>query len=173
PGLRMRRRNALACVGLSGCAWVAEIDQFNQSLLRADAATAIDASKPPEFLPAITEDGGLLRIETLDAGDAGYPADAGKKSDACATFLCGSYCVSANDPTYGCSPDNACQPCPTGFRGKASCAGGACSLQCNTGYADCNGYTGDGCEVDLANSTQHCGSCAVNCAALPGAHASV
>lgn len=53
----------------------------------------------------------------------------------------------------------------------ASGAGGATGGAAGTGgsgcpgtTADCNGNPDDGCEVDLATTTQHCGKCGTDCA---------
>jgi hypothetical protein len=42
-------------------------------------------------------------------------------------------------------------------------------LECPSGFADCNGERGDGCEVELASSPSHCGSCQNACPGEPGA----
>lgn len=34
---------------------------------------------------------------------------------------------------------------------------------CDSGYADCDGNSENGCEVDLSSNTANCGSCANNC----------
>ncbi|HEX4337605.1 MAG TPA: hypothetical protein VH062_16945 [Polyangiaceae bacterium] len=39
-------------------------------------------------------------------------------------------------------------------------------LVCADGYADCNGDRADGCEVNLATDTDHCGACATACSAV-------
>lgn len=41
----------------------------------------------------------------------------------------------------------------------AVCRGGVCDLLCKSGQADCNGFSGDGCEIDLQTDPNHCGSC--------------
>jgi hypothetical protein len=45
----------------------------------------------------------------------------------------------------------------------ASCAGGTCSYACAMGFADCDGNTSNGCEVDTRTSTAHCGGCGRAC----------
>jgi hypothetical protein len=45
-----------------------------------------------------------------------------------------------------------------------TCNGGGCVFQgCDDGYADCNGDTKDGCEVDLHSDRDHCGECERSC----------
>jgi MYXO-CTERM domain-containing protein len=52
------------------------------------------------------------------------------------------------------------------------CSAGECLIAgCESGFGDCNGQTGDGCETDLHTDPQHCGSCDLACD-LPGAVAS-
>ena len=44
------------------------------------------------------------------------------------------------------------------------CAAGKCGIgACNTGYADCNGLLGDGCEFDTMSDPSNCGGCGVVC----------
>ncbi len=43
------------------------------------------------------------------------------------------------------------------------CRGGVCDLLCKSGRADCNGFSGDGCEVDLQTDPHHCGACGNEC----------
>ncbi len=50
--------------------------------------------------------------------------------------------------------------------GTAGCAGGACTVAgCNTGFANCDGNAGNGCEVTLATDNNNCGSCGNSCTA--------
>ena len=45
----------------------------------------------------------------------------------------------------------------------ASCASGSCNLSsCAAGYGNCNGSTGDGCEIQL-NTLANCGGCGTAC----------
>jgi len=46
----------------------------------------------------------------------------------------------------------------------ASCSGDVCHIQsCNTNYGDCDGNDPNGCEADLRNDDNNCGSCGHNC----------
>jgi hypothetical protein len=40
------------------------------------------------------------------------------------------------------------------------------SFPCNSNFADCNGLSADGCEINLSTSVQNCGSCGNNCSNL-------
>jgi hypothetical protein len=46
---------------------------------------------------------------------------------------------------------------------QAVCAAGQCSLTCEPGFADCDEYGGNGCEVMLATDGEHCNGCANDC----------
>jgi hypothetical protein len=59
-----------------------------------------------------------------------------------------------------CAPANAAS---------AHCEEGRCFVSaCNTLYGDCNNDPADGCETDLARSTDHCGACNTRCTATGG-----
>jgi len=48
--------------------------------------------------------------------------------------------------------------------GTAACSAGVCGVAaCNAGFANCDGFTGNGCEANLATSNAHCGACGVVC----------
>jgi serine/threonine protein kinase len=44
-------------------------------------------------------------------------------------------------------------------------------LECPSGFADCNGQRGDGCETNVAADVAHCGSCGQACPTTQGAAA--
>jgi hypothetical protein len=45
-----------------------------------------------------------------------------------------------------------------------ACVSGVCSIvNCNTGFANCNGIVADGCEVNLNTTVNNCGSCGNTC----------
>ena len=55
---------------------------------------------------------------------------------------------------YVCQPDNAF----------GNCVDSKCTIgSCLNGYDDCNGSSGDGCEVHVAQDPAHCGSCKLVC----------
>jgi len=60
--------------------------------------------------------------------------------------------------------------CPQGPNSAPTCAGGACSLLCATGFADCDDAGDNGCETNIANSStpqqaasKNCGKCGHDC----------
>lgn len=53
--------------------------------------------------------------------------------------------------------------CPTGSNKESfACVEGACALQCNYPYFDCDGILDNGCEL-RADDNDHCGSCNTKC----------
>jgi hypothetical protein len=98
----------------------------------------------------------------------------------CVNGVCGILC----NPGWGnCdgNADNGCetdlsshvshcggcdQPC-SAANGTPNCVAGKCTTGgCNTGFADCDGNTANGCETDTLNDPAHCGSCGGVCPAV-------
>jgi len=57
-----------------------------------------------------------------------------------------------------CSPNNA----------TPSCTAGQCIENCHAGFADCNGWAVDGCEISISNNAFNCGGCGIVCSANNG-----
>jgi hypothetical protein len=52
----------------------------------------------------------------------------------------------------------------------AACSNGVCFIAvCNTGFANCDGNPANGCETNLMNSNNNCGSCGNVCTPVPNA----
>lgn len=126
-------------------------------------------------------DGCETPLTTLtDCGGCGIACDVPRATESCASGRC---LPLACDPGYadcdaniatGCetsttlvSSCGSCAPCPDLARATETCgAGGTCQIAaCDAGFADCNMTPGDGCEVELATSTVHCGVCGRACSA--------
>ena len=84
------------------------------------------------------------------------------------------------DPTNGCEVDpqtsvqhcGACNNVCATANGTSICVAGACAISvCNSGFADCDGDTSNGCETQLGSDPNNCGSCGSLCE-LPHASAS-
>jgi len=58
----------------------------------------------------------------------------------------------------GCG--HACEPGP---HGAPACVDASCALECDAGFADCNGIVSDGCETDPLTSVWNCGGCGNMC----------
>jgi hypothetical protein len=92
----------------------------------------------------------------------------------CVICECGrGYANCDGDCRNGCetwyNPESFCRPCrPCELpNAVADCdSDGACVIivACETGFADCNAVTSDGCEVDTRSAVDHCGSCFTPCA---------
>ena len=85
--------------------------------------------------------------------NAGFADCNGSGIDGCETSL-------ANDAN-NCG---ACgHVCSAGPNQVAICANGTCTAACRAGYADCNGASADGCEVNLTTDSANCGVCGNDC----------
>jgi alpha-tubulin suppressor-like RCC1 family protein len=73
-------------------------------------------------------------------------------------------CDNLDDDCDGKVDEGASRFCDDlGTLGK--CTSGLCEiLGCNAGYADCNAFDPDGCEVSLLDNAAHCGECGNSCA---------
>src|SRR6185436_2582547 len=91
------------------------------------------------------------------ACSAGFGDCNGSSSDGCETSFttltnCGACGVS-------CSMSNA----------TPSCASGQCAIgSCSSGFANCDGVTTNGCEVNTNTSTLNCGACGTACSSTNG-----
>ncbi len=62
--------------------------------------------------------------------------------------------------TNKCQAANAQDACSA----NATAPGGfSCTFTCNQGYYDCDGLPQNGCEINLTNDKENCGTCGVNC----------
>ena len=76
-------------------------------------------------------------------------------------IACDGRCVLVSTDVSHCG---ACgEVCPA-TAGTPRCSGGACVTDCATNRGDCDGNASNGCEADLAASTDHCGACGRRCA---------
>ncbi len=108
-------------------------------------------------------------------GPSGY-----SRASVSAGGVCGGACAAnfadcnLNKQVDGCESDlrtdaNNCGACATVCSAahiKQVCAASACSGDCATGFADCNGNKQtDGCEVDTQTDNLNCGGCGNVCGA--------
>jgi hypothetical protein len=78
-----------------------------------------------------------------------------------------------DDPTNGCESDPAIDPancggcrnaCTPMTNAQPGCVAGVCALgACSPMYADCDGISSNGCEVNLNSSSTNCGQCGNAC----------
>lgn len=79
--------------------------------------------------------------------------------DGQAATGCEADLTSSNEHCGGCN-----QPCTSDGNGTVGCVASVCKvINCATGFDDCNGLTGDGCEQDVLSDPKHCGSCGHDC----------
>ena len=126
------------------------------TLVLAGCSLFIDAQLDEKGMSSGTggsggQGGGAVTSASTSAGvttstSAAESASASQSSSA-SSGGCGSGCVFAN--------------------AKGECNNGTCALgPCNKDFADCDLAPENGCETDLKNNDDHCGSCAKSC--MPG-----
>jgi hypothetical protein len=84
------------------------------------------------------------------------------ETDRCGAdeLCCGDTCADTQIDAAHCG---ACgQACPAPDNSTAACNEGACAINCNDGYADCDRDPANGCEANLG-ADPHCGSCDNDC----------
>lgn len=120
-------------------------------------------------------DGGI-DASVSDAGPVdAAPFDAFVTGDACtpvaeACNMRDDDCDGSTDEDFVLDTDTmncgACGHACAFANATGSCVGGACVITaCTAGFDDCNALGDDGCEIDLVNDPDHCGSCAMVCVA--------
>ena len=79
---------------------------------------------------------------------------------------CAGFCANLGVDPFNCG---ACGVSCEGFpNGTGTCSRGACVNKCLVGFADCDGWEGNGCETDLAHDPEHCGGCGTTCDLVAG-----
>lgn len=79
----------------------------------------------------------------------------------CNGDLAGDGCEEALDSAEHCG---ACGRACNFAHAAASCTNASCQLgACQQNYGDCDGLADNGCEVDLATTSRHCGACGAAC----------
>jgi sugar lactone lactonase YvrE len=104
--------------------------------------------------PSCLLDIGPLAVQTTsDAGATRCPADQ---------KLCGGRCIDLDSPAHGCKP-SSCEACDVP-RAVAACVNAECAVaSCESGYADCDGQRGNGCELRTTSDSLNCGRCGRSC----------
>ena len=87
------------------------------------------------------------------ACEMGFKDCNASRADGCETAVSSSS-TDCGDCGKICQPQHASGMCTDG-----SCQIGACA----SGFDNCNGNPGDGCETDLSSDPNHCGDCATAC----------
>lgn len=83
------------------------------------------------------------------------------------TKACDGECVSTLDTATGCGRPG-CAPCSLQNADSLCAPNGDCVIAtCTRPYEDCDGQPENGCEVNLDNDVDHCGSCTAKPCELP------
>jgi hypothetical protein len=53
--------------------------------------------------------------------------------------------------------------CPARANASSACSSATCGYVCQVNFGDCNGVSGDGCEVNTASNVANCGRCGNPC----------
>ncbi len=129
-------------------------------LIKCDGK-CIDPGHDPDYCGAA--------FECKEPAERGMACDPGQ---ACFAGVCTSYCGAGltvcdricrdlqSDPDH-C---NACdQACDGAINAQGVCDGGACTIRCAQGFGNCDDDVATGCELDLSEDDDNCGSCANVC----------
>ena len=105
---------------------------------------------------------GNVCTQGQECRDQGNGPECIDKCELSGTTQCGQACRDLRHDPQNCG---ACgSVCPAGNAHQhASCKKGLCALECEPGFADCNGDPFDGCEVDLRAHPGNCGACGHEC----------
>ncbi len=120
---------------------------------------------------------------TCGLGDASACPTAPHASVTCESSQCIARCdVGFADcnmlPGDGCEVHTASDPancdacgnvCTGATNASPRCAGGACLLACVSTFANCDGLSSNGCEVNLQVNPSGCGTCGTVCTGAPNA----
>jgi len=73
-------------------------------------------------------------------------------------------CDGVDNNCNGVTDDGtAVSSCPMRANATSTCNAGNCGFVCSAGFQDCDGSPANGCEVNLATDTNHCGVCGNLC----------
>lgn len=123
-------------------------------------------------------------VDRMNCGSCGMVCPSRPNADTtCAAGRCGYECRAGFADCNGAASDG-CEvelatdvmhcgscgtTCPTPPNTTASCTAGTCETTCVGRFADCDGVTGNGCEVDVNGDVDHCSTCGNVCPDRPNA----
>ncbi len=116
--------------------------------------------------------------DTKNCGGFGKTCSTLNGSPSCTAGTCGiAFCNAGffdcnNNPLDGCEVNSitdtfncgACHHVCPSINSSPICSSGTCAIaSCNTGFVDCNGFAGDGCEANIVSDPNNCGHCFGQC----------
>jgi hypothetical protein len=119
-------------------------------------------------------------VDPLSCGMCGHvcsvpSGSAGCAGGTCTVFSCSPGFADCNGlAADGCERNTRTDPMNCGLcgsvcfvpNGTPGCASSTCIVAgCNSGFGNCNGIYGDGCETNTTSSGTSCGTCGHNCSA--------
>jgi hypothetical protein len=119
-----------------------------------------------------------LETDVNNCGSCGLACAFPNATSACSNSICvinscnAGYGNCDNIKANGCEVNLTTNPSHCGSCGAvcnlpnatAACMSGTCTVSsCYVGFGNCNGISGDGCEVNLMTNPSHCGSCGTVC----------
>ncbi len=173
--------NAASCFQPSG--YVLNSSDCNDNLPSINPSSPEICNSIDDNCDGLIDNGAPTLTDINNCGTCGNVCPVRPNSTVtCISGLCSFICTSGfancnGIPTDGCeisllSNANNCGNCGTVCftppNATAICQSGVCSYTCNSGFADCNGNSADGCEVNLNTNLANCGLCGNTCA-LPNA----
>ena len=123
-----------------------------------------------------------LNISLANCGSCGNACALPNANSACVAGACSIVsCITGfkncdGITANGCETNinftvNNCGNCGvvcTAPNATMQCSNGICFIAtCNTGFANCNGVTSDGCEVNILSNVNNCSSCGLVCPTRP------
>ena len=95
---------------------------------------------------------------------AGYSCqDNGTCTKDCVPATCSSLGYKCGTWPNGCGGTLNCEACSL-LNAASACSNGQCVISgCNSGYDNCDGNSSNGCEINLLNNVNNCGSCGISC----------
>jgi hypothetical protein len=122
-----------------------------------------------------------LKADTTNCGGCGTLCSSQSGTAQCNNGTCGIVCLNGFADCNGVASDGCevnlnttvtnCGTCGKvcdNTNGTATCSGGACGIQCQAGFANCDGNVANGCEIDLKNDETNCNSCGKVCNSTNG-----
>ena len=105
---------------------------------------------------------GIVCAPDQECRDQGNGPECIDKCEKSGMADCPSGCRDLRSDPQNCG---ACgNVCPAGnVHQSSACKKGVCTLECEPGFADCNGNPLDGCEVNLRANPGNCGACGNEC----------